>query len=88
MLYEVITQLNQTSPRLRPTSSQGAGKQTTVDIVGNEKSGKVIIFSHGFGVDRTSKGKFTEFTNALKEDYLCITFDYNQFDSEGSYNFV
>lgn len=45
---------------------------------GNKKSGKVIIFSHGFGVDRTDRGLLTDIGNVLKEEFLIIRFDYNE----------
>lgn len=45
---------------------------------GNKKSGKVIIFSHGFGVKRNSWGMFNEIGDTLKEDNLIIRFDYNK----------
>lgn len=45
---------------------------------GNEKSGKVIIFSHGFGVDRTDRGLFTDIGNILKNDFLVLRFDFNK----------
>lgn len=45
---------------------------------GNEKSGKVIIFSHGFGVDRTDRGLLSDIGNVLKDEFLIIRFDYNK----------
>ena len=47
------------------------------EFEGNENSGKVILFSHGFGVTRNSRGMFTEIGNQLKDAYLIVRFDYN-----------
>lgn len=45
---------------------------------GNEKSGKVVIFSHGFGVKRDSWGMFTDLGDCLKNEFLVVRFDYNK----------
>lgn len=49
---------------------------------GNEKSGKVIIFSHGFGMKRDSKGLFIQIGDLLKQNYLVVRFDYCKMLSE------
>jgi len=46
------------------------------EVEGNEKSGKVIIFSHGFGVTRSSHGMFNEIGDVLKDKYIVVRFDY------------
>jgi hypothetical protein len=43
---------------------------------GNLQSGKVIIFSHGFGVARDSRGMFTQVGDSLKDKYIIVRFDY------------
>lgn len=45
---------------------------------GNDTSGKAIIFSHGFGLQRNSRGFFTEISNLLKNEFLTVRFDYCQ----------
>jgi hypothetical protein len=45
---------------------------------GNEKSGKVIVFSHGFGLQRDNRGKYTELGNRIKDRCIVIRFDYNK----------
>jgi len=60
-------------------------KNTPVDVLGeyegNQKSGKVIIFSHGFGVTRNNHELFIEIGDLLKDKYLIVRFDYNKFSS-------
>ena len=41
----------------------------------------MVVFSHGFGVDRTSRGMFTEIVKALPADYGYVLFDY--YDNDG-----
>ncbi len=36
----------------------------------------MVVFSHGFGVDRTSRGMFTDIVKALPNDYGYVLFDY------------
>lgn len=43
---------------------------------GNRETGNVLIFSHGFGVKRDSKGMFTQLAEMLKDKYLIVLFDY------------
>jgi hypothetical protein len=43
---------------------------------GNEKTGKAVIFSHGFGVRRDSRGMFDELAELLKDNCLVVQFDY------------
>lgn len=47
-----------------------------VNVNGNEKSGKMIILVHGFGVKSDSRGLFTEIEDALKNDFLVIRPDF------------
>jgi pimeloyl-ACP methyl ester carboxylesterase len=42
---------------------------------------KVIVFSHGFGVQRDSRGMFTDIVNALPKDVGFVLFDY--YDVQG-----
>lgn len=51
---------------------------------GDEDTKKVIIFSHGFGVKRDSRGMFTDIGNQLKNQYLLIKFDYVDIDDENN----
>lgn len=55
---------------------------------GNEKSDKIIIFSHGFGVKRDSWGMFNEIGDGLKHDFLVIRFDYNKIIPEKNATYV
>ena len=43
----------------------------------------MVVFSHGFGVDRTSRGLFTDIVKALPPDYGYVLFDYNDIDADG-----
>lgn len=45
------------------------------------KSNKIIIFSHGFGVRKDSRGMFTEIASWFP-DFQCIFFDYNKLPDE------
>jgi len=47
------------------------------EVEGNESSGNVVIFSHGFGVTRDSHGMFNEIGDNLKNSYLVVRFDYS-----------
>ena len=51
---------------------------------GNKVSGRVIIFSHGFGVKRDSRGMFTDLGELLKDDCLVVLFDYVDVNKDGS----
>jgi pimeloyl-ACP methyl ester carboxylesterase len=51
---------------------------------GNEKSGKVLIFSHGFGVKRDSRGMFIELAKLLEKSFLVVLFDYVDVNSDRS----
>jgi hypothetical protein len=55
---------------------------------GNEKSGKCIIFSHGFGVTRDSHGMFNELGDLLKQDFLVVRFDYALVNKKENYTKV
>jgi hypothetical protein len=58
------------------------GKQMRVDIQVNNKLGKWIICSHGFGVDLYSYKLFSDIANTLL-DYNFMMFDYNDFFDNG-----
>lgn len=51
-------------------------------------SGKVVIFSHGFGVKRDSRGMFTEIGSLLKNDFLVVRFDYSKIDESDNATIV
>lgn len=51
---------------------------------GNKTSGRAVIFSHGFGVKRDSRGMFTSLGEALKDDCLVVLFDYVDVNKDGS----
>ena len=55
---------------------------------GNEASKKVIIFSHGFGVARDSRGMFNELGDLLKEKYLVVRFDYTDINKDENWTKV
>ena len=55
---------------------------------GNETAGRVIIFSHGFGVTRDSHGMFTEIGDELKNEYLVVKFDYTIVNKEENWTKV
>ena len=42
----------------------------------------LVIFSHGFGVDKTDRGLFTAIAEALPEDIEPVMFDYNRVEPE------
>jgi len=48
---------------------------------------KIIIYSHGFGVDKTSRGLFTDVANVLP-DYEHIMFSFNKHDAENNTTIV
>lgn len=58
---------------------------TTLESIGTKDPQEIVIFSHGFGVKRDSKGLFTDLVHALSKNYLSVLFDYNQFLEEGGY---
>ncbi len=50
-----------------------------ITIRGEYRSGSpLVIFSHGFGVQRDSRGMFSQLAAALPEDFGYILFDYNE----------
>jgi hypothetical protein len=51
-------------------------------------SGKSVIFSHGFGVKRDSRGMFKEIGDILKDKYLVIRFDYNKILEDENVTYV
>jgi hypothetical protein len=40
----------------------------------------IVIFSHGFGVKKDSRGMFSDIVSSLGDDIECILFDYNIID--------
>lgn len=52
------------------------------ELIGNIESKKLIIFSHGFGVDKYSNGLFTDISKQLLENYACLFFWYCKQKSE------
>jgi len=57
---------------------------TTVDIVGPNDAKQCILFSHGFGVGRDSRGMFTDLVEPLSDQYVCILFDYTRIDEQNN----
>jgi len=53
-----------------------SGKQVVGKILGNPNSDKILICSHGFGVDSNSSGMFSLITEMYKDSYLTIKFHY------------
>ncbi len=51
---------------------------TTVEVAGPATAKEVVVFSHGFGVGRDSRGMFIDIEQELMPDYLCVRFDYSQ----------
>ncbi len=49
----------------------------------NKQTDKFVIFSHGFGVRKDSRGMFTEIADWLP-GYRCVFFDYNQLPDENT----
>lgn len=54
------------------------------EIFGNENSQRVIVFSHGFGVKRDSRGMFSELAELLKNNFLLVLFDYVSIDGQNN----
>jgi len=61
---------------------------TTIDVYKShdKKSKKVIVFSHGFGVDKTDKGLFTDVMSVLLPEYSCIMFNYTEIRGKDLYS--
>lgn len=74
-----LTQFEISKDRLSPVRGE---------YEGNENSGKVIIFSHGFGVLRDSRGLFTQLGDALKDKYLIVRFDYCEINKKENWTKV
>lgn len=56
-----------------------------LSATGNKASKKIIIFSHGFGVTKDGRDNLlVDIENSLREEFLCIRFDYNTFDKKGN----
>lgn len=60
------------------------GLKVLGEFEGNEESGNIIVFSHGFGLQRDNRGKFSELSKVLKERYIVVKFDYNKVVNDGS----
>jgi hypothetical protein len=54
------------------------------EVRGNTESRKIVVFSHGFGVQRDSRGMFTELAQRLEDNHLVVLFDYVDVDEEGN----
>ena len=67
------------------------GKMFSIDsglgaIQGEIRSGSpMIIFSHGFGVKRDSRGLFTDIASSLPEKFGYILFDFSAVDGDNVY---
>ena len=55
-----------------------SGVEVKGEYEGNGDSGKVLIFSHGFGVTRDSHGMFNQLGDAIKDEFLVVRFDYTK----------
>jgi pimeloyl-ACP methyl ester carboxylesterase len=60
------------------------GRNVRGECWGNEVTGRVVIFSHGFGVKRDSRGMFADLAKLLKDDCLVVLFDYVDVNEDGS----
>jgi pimeloyl-ACP methyl ester carboxylesterase len=47
-----------------------------------KKGNPLVVFSHGFGVKRDSRGMFTDITNALPKEWGYILFDHTDVDGD------
>lgn len=60
------------------------GEQLDLLVEGNEKSGQVVIFVHGFGSDKDEGfASFLEFSKYLQDDFLIIRFDLSGYGASG-----
>ena len=50
----------------------------------NKNTNKLVILSHGFGVQRDSRGMFTELAKLIEDDFSVVMFDYVDVDREGN----
>lgn len=66
-----------------PTPFTLNGPPVSGEVRGNAESKKAVIFSHGFGVRRDSRGMFTDLVERLGDDYLCVLFDYVDVNETG-----
>lgn len=53
-----------------------SGLQIVGKILGNESSDKILLFSHGFGVDSNSSGMFSLLSEMFKDKFLTVRFHY------------
>jgi len=52
----------------------------------NYRSGqKIIVFSHGFGVDRFSRGMFSDIADSMPDEWGYMLFDYNKIEGSDVY---
>ena len=52
-------------------------------IKGEMRNGTpMVVFSHGFGVKRDSRGMFTDIANALPKEWGYVMFDYNHLNEQ------
>lgn len=59
--------------QLQIKNQQGESLDTKID--GNEESGKIAIFVHGFGSLKDERGLFTDIISVISNKYLTISFD-------------
>lgn len=50
-----------------------------------ELAAHMVVFSHGFGVDRTDRGMFSDIVAQFPDDYGYVMFDYNERNETGVY---
>jgi hypothetical protein len=57
------------------------GLEVKGDYEGNLSERKVVILLHGFGVDRSARGIFSDIGERLKNQFLLLRFELNEWDS-------
>jgi pimeloyl-ACP methyl ester carboxylesterase len=68
------------------SSIEFTADSTIGTILGEIKHGSpIVIFSHGFGVKRDSRGLFTKIATSLPNNFGYVLFDYNTIDGENVY---
>lgn len=68
------------------SSIEFTADSTIGTIHGEKKHGSpIVIFSHGFGVKRDSRGLFTKIAASLPNNFGYVLFDYNSTDGEHVY---
>ena len=53
--------------------------------MGPDDATECMVFSHGFGVGRDSRGMFTDLVEQLSDKYLCILFEYTRVESDATH---